>query len=226
MIRPLGLARHSFPGRPSPIRPLHGPRVNLRLPDARGRDAMTFASRRNPRAQNRPRRPDPVLEPDQRRDAPRRRDPGGDAREAHAVRRTRPAKKGVQILCLQEIFNGPYFCPSQDTRWYDAAEPVPGPTIESASADREEVRDGDRRAGLRARAGRRLLQHRGGDRRRRQVPRQVPQEPHPADVGVLGEVLLQAGQPRLPGVPDRVRRRSACTSATTATSPRARACSA
>ncbi len=36
--------------------------------------------------------------------------------------------KGVQILCLQEIFNGPYFCPSQDTRWYAAAEPIPGPT--------------------------------------------------------------------------------------------------
>jgi len=39
-------------------------------------------------------------------------------------------KKGVQILCLQEIFNGPYFCPSQDRRWYDAAEPVPGPTLD------------------------------------------------------------------------------------------------
>lgn len=39
-------------------------------------------------------------------------------------------EKGVQILCLQEIFNGPYFCPSQDTRWYAAAEPVPGPTTE------------------------------------------------------------------------------------------------
>ncbi len=38
------------------------------------------------------------------------------------------AKKGVQILCLQEIFNGPYFCPGQDKRWYDAAEPIPGPT--------------------------------------------------------------------------------------------------
>jgi beta-ureidopropionase len=39
------------------------------------------------------------------------------------------AKRGVQILCLQEIFNGPYFCPSQSTRWYDAAEPIPdGPT--------------------------------------------------------------------------------------------------
>jgi len=38
--------------------------------------------------------------------------------------------KGVQILCLQEIFNGPYFCPSQDKRWYAAAEPIPGPTTE------------------------------------------------------------------------------------------------
>ncbi|MBL9105248.1 MAG: acyltransferase [Myxococcales bacterium] len=38
------------------------------------------------------------------------------------------AKRGVQILCLQEIFNGPYFCPSQDRRWYAAAEAIPGPT--------------------------------------------------------------------------------------------------
>ena len=38
-------------------------------------------------------------------------------------------KKGVQILCLQEIFNGPYYCPSQDKRWYDSAEAIPnGPT--------------------------------------------------------------------------------------------------
>ncbi|MBE7482019.1 MAG: acyltransferase [Polyangiaceae bacterium] len=40
------------------------------------------------------------------------------------------AKKGVQILGLQEIFNGPYFCPSQDKRWYEAAESIPGPTTE------------------------------------------------------------------------------------------------
>ena len=39
-------------------------------------------------------------------------------------------KRGVQILCLQEIFNGPYFCPGQDRRWYDAAEAVPGPSVE------------------------------------------------------------------------------------------------
>lgn len=43
-------------------------------------------------------------------------------------------KRGVQILCLQEIFNGPYFCPSQDRRWYDAAEAVPGPTVERLAA--------------------------------------------------------------------------------------------
>ena len=50
------------------------------------------------------------------------------------------AAKGVQILCLQEIFNGPYFCPSQDARWYDAAEPVPGPTTEILAAKAKEHR--------------------------------------------------------------------------------------
>lgn len=39
-------------------------------------------------------------------------------------------KKGVQILCLQEIFSGPYFCAEQQTKWYDTAETVPGPTTE------------------------------------------------------------------------------------------------
>ncbi len=39
------------------------------------------------------------------------------------------AKKKVQVLCLQELFDGPYFCPAQDPRWYDMAEPVPGPTV-------------------------------------------------------------------------------------------------
>jgi beta-ureidopropionase len=39
-------------------------------------------------------------------------------------------EQGVQILCLQEIFSTPYFCPGQDKAWYDSAEPVPGPTTE------------------------------------------------------------------------------------------------
>jgi beta-ureidopropionase len=36
------------------------------------------------------------------------------------------AKQGAQIVCLQEIFYGPYFCAEQETRWYDFTEPVPG----------------------------------------------------------------------------------------------------
>ena len=39
-------------------------------------------------------------------------------------------KQGVQILCLQEIFNTPYFCPGQDAKWYASAESIPGPPIE------------------------------------------------------------------------------------------------
>lgn len=39
------------------------------------------------------------------------------------------AEKGVQIVCLQEIFYGPYFCSEQNSKWYEAAEQVPdGPT--------------------------------------------------------------------------------------------------
>jgi len=39
-------------------------------------------------------------------------------------------RQGVQILCLQEIFNTPYFCPGQDPKWYASAETVPGPTTD------------------------------------------------------------------------------------------------
>jgi len=37
--------------------------------------------------------------------------------------------KSVQVLCFQEVFTQPYFCPSQDVKWFDAAESIPdGPT--------------------------------------------------------------------------------------------------
>ncbi len=40
------------------------------------------------------------------------------------------AKKKVQVLCLQELFYGPYFCAEQNARWYELTEPVPeGPTV-------------------------------------------------------------------------------------------------
>src|SRR2546426_2958320 len=40
------------------------------------------------------------------------------------------ARKKVQILGLQELFYGPYFCAEQQTRWYELTERVPaGPTV-------------------------------------------------------------------------------------------------
>jgi N-carbamoylputrescine amidase len=41
------------------------------------------------------------------------------------------AAKGVQILCMQELFYGPYFPAEQEMRWYDITEEIPtGPTIQ------------------------------------------------------------------------------------------------
>src|ERR1700741_54202 len=40
------------------------------------------------------------------------------------------ARKKVKIVCLQEIFYGPYFCAEQETRWYHLTERIPdGPTV-------------------------------------------------------------------------------------------------
>ncbi len=48
--------------------------------------------------------------------------------DKHVAMIERAGKQGVQVLCLQEIFYGPYFCAEQDAKWYETAEPVPGPT--------------------------------------------------------------------------------------------------
>ncbi len=49
--------------------------------------------------------------------------------EAHAPLIDEAGRQGVQVLSFQEVFTQPYFCPSQDVRWYEAAEDVPdGPT--------------------------------------------------------------------------------------------------
>jgi len=40
------------------------------------------------------------------------------------------AEAGAQIVCLQELFYGPYFCAEQQPKWYDFTEPVPeGATV-------------------------------------------------------------------------------------------------
>lgn len=55
--------------------------------------------------------------------------------DKHVKMITEAAKKGVKILCLQELFNGPYFAAEQDTRWYEFVEPIPGgPTTKKMQA--------------------------------------------------------------------------------------------
>ncbi|MGQ0767420.1 MAG: carbon-nitrogen hydrolase [Gemmatimonadota bacterium] len=48
---------------------------------------------------------------------------------ARAVAGIRAAhSRGANIICLQELFNAPYFCKGLDLSWFDLAEPIPGPT--------------------------------------------------------------------------------------------------
>lgn len=44
------------------------------------------------------------------------------------------AAQGAQVICFQELFYGPYFCQLQDTKYYEYAESVPGPTTERFAA--------------------------------------------------------------------------------------------
>jgi len=39
--------------------------------------------------------------------------------------------RGAQIVCLKELFNGPYFCKSQQSDRFDLSEPIPGPTTDA-----------------------------------------------------------------------------------------------
>jgi len=45
--------------------------------------------------------------------------------EAHIPYIEDAGKQGVQVLCFQEVFTQPYFCPSQDRKWYASAEKIP-----------------------------------------------------------------------------------------------------
>ena len=59
---------------------------------------------------------DGTMEPDEIRDR---------MIEAHIPYIEDAGKQGVQVLCFQEVFTQPYFCPGQDRKWYAAAESIP-----------------------------------------------------------------------------------------------------
>jgi beta-ureidopropionase len=49
--------------------------------------------------------------------------------DKHEALVAQAAARGAQIVCLQELFYGPYFCAEQQPKWYELTERVPdGPT--------------------------------------------------------------------------------------------------
>jgi N-carbamoylputrescine amidase len=52
-------------------------------------------------------------------------------RSAHA--------RGAQLVLLQELHTGVYFCQTEDTRRFDQAEPVPGPTSDALATVAQEL---------------------------------------------------------------------------------------
>ena len=49
------------------------------------------------------------------------------------------AKRGAQLVLLQELHTGPYFCQTEDTRLFDLAEPIPGPSTKELGAVAKEL---------------------------------------------------------------------------------------
>jgi len=53
------------------------------------------------------------------------------ARTVEAIREA--AKRGAQIICLEELFRSQYFCREENAERFDLAEPIPGPTTQALS---------------------------------------------------------------------------------------------
>src|SRR5579871_6262117 len=49
------------------------------------------------------------------------------------------AKKGAQIVCLQELFTSLYFCDVEDYENFKLAESIPGPSTDKLSAVSKEL---------------------------------------------------------------------------------------
>jgi N-carbamoylputrescine amidase len=57
--------------------------------------------------------------------------PDPEANLESAVRHVREAAaRGAKIVCLPELFRAQYFCQREDTRLFDIAEPIPGPSTQ------------------------------------------------------------------------------------------------
>jgi beta-ureidopropionase len=57
--------------------------------------------------------------------------PKREALDKHVAMIEEAAGKGAEVVCLQEIFFGPYFCAQQEPKWFETAEPDDGPTVQA-----------------------------------------------------------------------------------------------
>jgi len=65
------------------------------------------------------------------------------ALEKHLKMIKEAADKKAQIVCLQEIFYGPYFCAEQNVKWYESTEKIPdGPTTNVMQEVAKKIRHG------------------------------------------------------------------------------------
>lgn len=60
-------------------------------------------------------------------------DPGDNRRKALALCEE-AIERGAEVVCLPELFSSRYFCQSEDARFFDLAEAVPGPATEAFEA--------------------------------------------------------------------------------------------
>jgi predicted amidohydrolase len=63
------------------------------------------------------------------------------------------AGNGAQVVCFPELCTTIYFCFDRDKKWFETAEPVPGPAVES-DADFEAAEQPRRVLGVRDRQDR------------------------------------------------------------------------
>lgn len=58
----------------------------------------------------------------------------GEDKEAtvsgHEADIRKAAEQGANVICLQELFDAPYFCKTTEAERFNLAEPIPGPTVE------------------------------------------------------------------------------------------------
>ena len=132
------------------------------------------------------------------------------------------ARRGVQVLGLQEVFNAPYFPATIDDRWFESAEAVPdGPTTQAMCEVAKTHGMVIVSPVYGARSQRHALQLRRGDRCGRQLPRQVPQDSHPQDRWLRRKALFRRRATSATRCSTPLWAEWGSISATTATSPRA-----